>query len=325
VETRTRKTTPTLAALKHTLPRQDFYQAVSLLKRGAWPVKYKTQLGMQFPNRLIERIETTDDHRVALYLSFIGLAGQSGALPEIFSEMLLSRLELKDTALVEFLDIFVHRISELLYQTWQRHRFYAMDESSSKKHQQHPVTELLLSFIGKQSQPKSQTTFRSLWASVAGHMSMHAKTAEGLAVLIGAYCQLPVVVNEYKGSWHVLPEDQCTRLTHDPLKGHNRLGLGTSLGGRVWMVQQQFEIEIGPVMYKTFLGLLPSHEVLKKIQTLVEGYLGRGFDYFVTLRLKESAIPRARLANKRRMNQLGWNTWLGEYQLGCDARVTLTH
>ena len=63
------------------------------------------------------------NNKQALEVSFFGLFGSQGILPQHYTELMLSRLKQKDTSLVDFLDLFNHRLSSLFYRAWEKHQF----------------------------------------------------------------------------------------------------------------------------------------------------------------------------------------------------------
>ena len=79
--------------------------------------------GLSFPPSDISNLQQTDSSgQATMEVRFLGLIGPSGVLPHWFNDLAVSRAQVKDFALVDFLDIFHHRLLTLFYLAWKRSR-----------------------------------------------------------------------------------------------------------------------------------------------------------------------------------------------------------
>ena len=126
-----------LALLQAHPERYGFFQAVRLLLRGAGvpagaraipsgTLRFGTTLGLFFPPNEIASIDRPPwagaDGPQLMRVNFMGLAGPSGVLPRHYTEWLMALRQARDPAARDFLDLFNHRLIELFWRAWARHR-----------------------------------------------------------------------------------------------------------------------------------------------------------------------------------------------------------
>jgi type VI secretion system protein ImpH len=124
-------------------PEFDFFQAVSLLEActpGKKPVGFDSLPNMEairfrvlpsnsFPASAIHEIDSPDREtdQSVMTVTFFGLVGLNGALPRHYTDALLRGLRegkgREKKALLEWLDIFHHRLISLFHRAWAKYRF----------------------------------------------------------------------------------------------------------------------------------------------------------------------------------------------------------
>jgi predicted component of type VI protein secretion system len=57
-----------------------------------------------------------------MVISFLGMIGPQGVLPQHYTQLVIDRVRRKDHALRDFLDIFHHRLVSLFYRAWEKYR-----------------------------------------------------------------------------------------------------------------------------------------------------------------------------------------------------------
>lgn len=129
--------------LYESAPAFDFFQAVCLLEActpGKKPVGLDSLPSMEairfhvlptnsFPASAIHEIEpaTYPDAQASMTVTFFGLVGLNGALPRHYTDALLRGLRegkgRERRALLEWFDIFHHRLISLFHRAWAKYRF----------------------------------------------------------------------------------------------------------------------------------------------------------------------------------------------------------
>lgn len=279
--------------------------------------------------------------RFDMVVPFFGLTGPSGVLPQHYTQLLIDRIRLHDYALRDFLDIFNHRMLSLYYRAWEKYRFYVGYE---KKSWQVRTTELhgpmrqeartalfehcLYSLIGLGTGGlRNRLTFADeALIYYAGLFAHRPRNAVSLQRMLSDYVAVPVSVHQFQGKWLYLnPTDQTSLASAEAPDGMNAsLGQDAIIGERVWSVQDNFRIRIGPLDYSSFCRFMPTGDRLKPLAQLTRTYVGPEFEFDVQPILRARDVPATQLpTGNSQPPRLGWNTWLlsRPMQRDCDDAV----
>lgn len=234
-----------------------------------------------------------------------GLFGPNGPMPLVMTEYVRERAELHgDKALVEFFDLFHHRLIALFYRAWaEAQPTNSLDRPEADSFSRF-VTSLLglhggAGSTGAESVPEHAMLFH------AGHLSRQVRNPEGLARILSSYFQVEATIAEYAAHWMPIPREQQTRL--GALSG-SQLGVDAVAGARVLDRQHHFSIALGPLSYPQYSALLPGRRAHQQLATWVRDYVGLELGWQVTLVLRASEVPACKLGGSQ---QLGWSSWLG--------------
>ncbi len=313
----------------------EFFQAVRLLERlrpGAEPVgrfslptseaaRFRAHPSTVFPASEIQSLRASDSQPTALEVNFMGLFGPQGVLPLYYTELIAERARLKDTALLDFLDIFNHRMISLFYRAWEKYRVPICYERGG----QDSVSDRLLDFIGlgtpglqhRQAVPDDALIFYS------GLLSQQPRSASNLEGLIADYFDVPVEVEQFVGAWYRL--DESTQFCMEDGRDYSeQLGVGAVVGDEVWDTQGRARVKIGPVSIGRYMDFLPSGGAYASLRTMLEFYAGCEIDFEVQLILDRRDVPVCELgASGDRAPRLGWLTWARTAPLSRDPGDTI--
>ncbi len=282
--------------------------------------------------------------RFEMVVPFFGLTGPSGVLPHHYTQLIIDRLRLRDTALRDFLDMFNHRMISLFYRAGEKYRFHVGYEKKSwqvrTEELRGPVSQearialferCLFALIGMGTghlrdrlEPSDEALLH-----YAGVLAHRPRNASSLQRMLADYFEIPVTVQQFQGQWLYLnPPDQTSLPTRELLDGINaRLGVDTIIGERVWSVQDKFRLRIGPLSYHAFCRFMPTGDRLRSLAQLTRLYVGAQFDFDVQPVLRACEVPATQLSSDATpAPRLGWNTWLMScpVQEDCDDAV-FTH
>jgi type VI secretion system protein ImpH len=254
-------------------------------------------------------------------VAFIGLTGMSGILPYHYTETLLQQLKNKNPALLDFLEVFNHRIISLFYRASAKYRLPIQYEKSKLgvlKSSKDDFTRALLSMIGLGT---SQVTNRFLTNDEAllrysGLFSQSVRTSSGLRRMLSEYFGYPVTIDEFQGQWQELLPDLRSRLTSKQYsKGCNVcLGKDAKLGSRGWFMQGKIIINVGPLNPAQFETLAPGSKKLAALKQWVRFYVGIEQDFEINITLRRADLWKKLSTNKSNRPVLGWNSWFGNKQ-----------
>ncbi|MBV9506530.1 MAG: type VI secretion system baseplate subunit TssG [Acidobacteriia bacterium] len=299
--------------------RFDFFQAVRLLEisqsdavcvgrnpdTGCGPVRFLSRVGLDFPASEIHQITKSkdSDSSIEMTVNFLSLAGAFGPLPMPDTELVLNRIRSRDWASKDFLDIFNHRLVELMYRIRKLHRVSLSTVSPERT----PIAQYLYSFFGlgiPAVRNRMGVPDRAL-LHTAGILSQQPRSAAGLERLLACHFQVRVSVRQLVGKWRPLEFTEWTRIGNARGQNH-KLGGGAALGTRFWDQQGAFLVQLGPLGQTEFLDFLPAGSAYRASRELARLYAGPEFDFFFRLTMEAAAVPESRLGRSR----LGWTSWL---------------
>lgn len=319
--------------------RFDYFQAVRLLERLAAPagraavgsdvppeqeaVHFRVQPALRFPAGAIAKTFTPrPDDPPEMWVTFGGLTGADGILPQHYTALVLARQRQKDTTLRDWLDVFHHRVLSLVARAWEKNRWPAVVDRRRREGRtgEDPCTAAGFALAGfgtaglrgRLGVPDDTAVY------YAGLLSRQPRTATGLEQVLSEYFGWPAAVEQYAGQWLYLDAENRAVLPQEPTPGLNtHLGRDVVIGRRVWDVQSRVRVVVGPVDYPGFYSLLPGGEARKPFSDLVRLYLGPELDAEVRVVLDPDAVPWSALEHDEDHGpKLGWNTWVRSHNFG---------
>lgn len=343
---RWRKNTSVIEDLLSEPHRYSFFQTVRLLERallvngaavglqsriqtigGFAPptseiLQFRTKLSLSFPESDVVSIDgnlTDPDARFCrVQTNFLSMAGSSGVLPYHYTEFILQRLKLKDTALAQFLDLFNHRSISLFFQANTKYKIALEPERKQLKKQRSALTttpnQIILGLIGMGTKGLSdRLNFNDdTLLFYSGLLTHKVRSSQGLKQMLADYFQLPVKIQEFIGQWQDLLPDFCTRLASkaEPLGQNAQLSKSAMLGSRGWIAQGKIRIILGPLTKAQFYQFAPGTKALTAMNDMVRFYLGLEHDYEFVIEVNRSDLPNKIQLSKTASPIIGWNTWL---------------
>jgi len=285
----------------------DFFQLARLFKLfniEDQAIKFVSSPTLAFATSDVTSINK-EDEQYNVFITFMGLVGQTGILPDHFTELMLERVALKDKGLQYFLNVFEDRLVKLFYKAWEQSRFFlALEQGEQSKSQK--IINLIHSLTGQPMAIESETE-QNIRLFYSGLYAKKNRPGGALATLLSDYFSLPVKIIENQGKWFQLELNDLTQLSNKRI--NNQLGINAVLGQQVWYIQNQFRIQIGTVNYHTFKRLLPNEPMLKKLRMLVSEYIGMQYQFVLEVIVDATEVPVNKM-QRGQYTQLGWNSWL---------------
>ncbi len=301
--------------------RFSFYRAVSLLEKlepskkrlgetldpREEPVRFSVKPGLSFPPSDISNLQTAEeDGQPRMDVRFMGLIGPSGVLPDWFNDLALARTQAKDFTLVEFLDIFHHRLITLFYLAWKRSRFTVNYRPGAADR----LSGYLLSLVGLGTEglkgriglPEESLLYCS------GLLGRQIPSAAAVESAVRYMAGADAKVHQFIERMIPLEPDDCTQIG----TANSVLGDSAICGGYARECQTKFRIHLGPVPYRQFVRLLPAGDLLKPIFALIRYLVGIEYEFELCVFLKSDDVPGCTLggAVSPEAPRLGWSTWM---------------
>ena len=300
----------------------DFFQAVRVLGwlrpdrspvgRHSHPqseiVRFGSNPILHFPPSAIHALQEAPDGTTTMTVNFMGLIGPQGTLPNYITELIAGRVRVRDTALLDFLNIFNHRLISLFYKAWEKNHFTVAYERDRND----PVTKALFSLIGFGTpgllgrQPVEDESF----IYYSGLFGMLPKSSVALEAMLSDYFDIAVEVVPFVGTWRSLGEpDQCVFGAEVPES--TMLGFGAVVGDEVWDQQSRVRLKLGPLTNERYREFLPTGSSWPELRAIVRSFCGNDLEFEIQLILRREDVPALELRNPSENGLcLGWHTWL---------------
>lgn len=325
--------------------KTDFFQAVKLIElmmrrergeRGAGerthtpgssdepeaePLEFKTNISLRFAPTELAGVDL-EAELPSLTVEFMTLAGVRGPLPLHYTQLVRERNRKGDFALQDFLDLVSHRLVSLLWRIRQKFRIGL----HAGEIEDHDLTKYLMAFTGLLGE-KTQALFDDYsddydpegddlylfshdLAFYAGLFWQHDRSMQGLERILEHHFGFPVQGRACQGEWIELEDDARTALT--TRLGHNKLGVSSIAGRRVWNPQAGFAVDIGPVDWQTFIDLLPIGRRYDAVHRLVNFYSRGAFNFTFNIAVAAEEIhdKRPGVSTQPTGPRLGWTSWV---------------
>jgi type VI secretion system protein ImpH len=299
----------------------DFFQAVRLMNRllpdrevvglfsdpSTEVIRFGAEADFSFPASQIAELKWPEGTQPRMNVNFMGLTGPNGVLPLYYSALICERMRANDTAMLEFFNIFNHRIISLFYRAWEKHHYtvaYERGETDTLSPHLMDLIGLGTSGLGSRLDIRDEALlFRS------GLLSTHTRSAVGLRSLLIDYFDVPVEIEQFIGSWYPIDEEtQCC--FSGTSSDSERLGFGTVVGDEVWDQQSGVRVRLGPLTLKQYLDFLPDGSAHRPLLSLVRFFAGNELSIDVQLILKKEETPSCELGGEGpTAPRLGWLTW----------------
>jgi type VI secretion system protein ImpH len=228
----------------------------------------------------------------------------------VFTEYLLEEARSRNKAGFEFLDIFNERVLGLLYQGRTK-RHLELNVGSPVRH---PIFRALKALMGNLDGPDTSRPISPDEIPLIRHAGLQGVAPRSLSsflVTLRDRTGIRFGGRPFIGSWLKLDSDDISSLGRT--QGHRmktRLGVNSTLGGRVWDQSSCVEIIADELGRADFERLLPGGRYYLLIGRLASQYFQFAIRIILSLQLKDGSEIESRLSGNSEI-QLGINSWLG--------------
>jgi type VI secretion system ImpH/TssG family protein len=244
-------------------------------------------------------------------ISSIGnyISGQNGVLPDGILEWVVNDTKDKSGgALVEFLDIFNHRLQSL------RYAFKALNDNTlaSTSAEFTHIGKFLLALSGNSFESHQRLYDQSPDAliNMAGSLANRRMCLPTIQSLFKAVLGLPLhSMQNLVGRWRDVAEEDHTMLG----QANSSLGSNAALGTRIWDQQAAVGVRIEPLSVKRLRNLVPGGREHPKLISLLQWITDGRVDCQVTLVAQKSLSDSVKLTQRSdKANRLNMLSRLGQ-------------
>ncbi|EKO3782404.1 type VI secretion system baseplate subunit TssG [Vibrio harveyi] len=284
----------------------------SLPKNEKVDLKVNSTLG--YENAQLSNVHRSGNDRLILETNLIGLTGEQGVLPHHYSELAISRQKEGDGAMVDFYDIFNHRLLSLYYRCWQLSQISVQAHEHSKGARS-PLINSLEAVSGHSDH---------LINHYAGLFASRNRSKGALKTIIEDLTGCDVRLHELQGQWLRLSKEEQTRLggKSTPEGQFAQVGRGASIGAKAWNINAAVMIELIPTSTEQVSQLLPNNPYINTVKSLVHEYVGKHKSIKWKLTTRHKYLPKVCIT--KRHGQLGIGTVLSKHKRTEDREITIT-
>ncbi|MFZ7231047.1 type VI secretion system baseplate subunit TssG [Avibacterium avium] len=304
----------------------DPSESLSLLPKDEI-IRLTSLAGLGFPIRDIANLKELPEGTFKLQVSFLGLHGSQSPLPGYYLDSLATEYLHKETKLVDFMDLFNHRLSLLLHQIWRKYRYYINYQTNGTDEYSNRM--FALAGLGYKSIRNKLSVNHSKMLAYAGILSSPARSPEIICNLVSHCFDLEFVSLE---SWCFryveIIEDEQNRLglmkkeAGKPPKGRSCLGENFTLGSRKPNRGSKFELQLNNLSRQEFLSFLPNGENYLPLVTFVSFILKDQFAWDLRLGLAKEQVSGMVLGTEQD-SLLGWTSFIGHPVQEPDVLLTI--
>ncbi|MBY0462151.1 MAG: type VI secretion system baseplate subunit TssG [Alphaproteobacteria bacterium] len=313
------------AMIKHVY-EFDFDQAIQVLEtlnpesiplgEGDDPhkeaIRIKSRVSFSVPPTELDSLQEISDQKPILWINFLSIAGIQGPLPTPYTETVIERTRIKDTAFRDFLDIFNHRFASL----WHRFRKKIIPGLLQKSPEESPIGKTILELSGVSSIPllnKSELNSNIILA-YRDLLWKKSHSSAGLIRIIRSYFKVPAELEQFQGRWIKAKSSEFS-VIGSKVGQFNVLGSNLIMGKMSWDQAAVATIVIGPLNWDQYCSFLPIRNLNKEhhesylpvLERLSYFYSGLDVQFFARFILNRFDIKSSKLNGSF---ALGFNTWL---------------
>jgi type VI secretion system protein ImpH len=312
----------------------QFFQAVRLLHRlfpdrapvgrFARPedevVRFGCNPDLAFAAGELDGLEPSSEGPWKMTVNFMGLVGHMGVLPHHYSRLAMAGVRQRDPALLDFLDLFHHRLIALFYRAWERYRPYVAHELGEEDHLSAHLFDLV--GLGSPLRREGMGPRGAHLLRYVGLLAPQQRSALALQQLLEDYFDVPLEVEQFTGGWYRVSQHARCALDDERPLDSTRLGDGALLGDEVWDPNSKARIVIGPLAIDRYREFLPGGDAYRQLRILTRFFADEEVEFEVKLILRRDEVPPIALGMAEQ-NRLAWSTWLSGDRLGRDASDTV--
>jgi type VI secretion system protein ImpH len=262
---------------------------------------------MSFPAGQIQDVSESPGGRWTMTVNFLGLVGHLGVLPDHYSVLVMRRVQSRDRALLDFLDMFHHRVLSLFYRAMERCRFYAPYERGEED----VLSSRLLDLLGVADASAHQALELEIVELLAyvGLLGPDPRSAMALQQLIEDRFAVPAVVDQFVGGWYNVSSNAQCRVDDAGGAYSQQLGGGALVGDAIWDPQARARIILGPLSRERYDDFLPTGSAYEKLRKVTRFFSNDEVEFQLRLILEREEVPPLRLGADD-YTPLGWGSWI---------------
>ncbi len=277
-------------------------------------INLKASASLGYEHAQLVALKPIANNKLSLETNLIGLTGEQGVMPQHYSELALQRQKQGDRAMVDFYNIFNHRLLSLYYRSWQLSQLTVQARAHARNHRS-PLISCLDTLTGQ---------VNNLSLHYGGLYASPTRSKGALKGILECISGCEVYIHELQGQWIQLPKYEQTRLVSrtNPEGQFSRLGKGASLGSKAWNINAGVTFEFVPKNKSQVEKLLGNSPSLSVVKNTALDFIGGHKHAKWQMTTKHSLLPLVQLSKHH--GQLGIGSVLKRHKRTEDREITIT-
>ena len=265
-------------------------------------LRFKQNAELKFHTGAISKSElNVSQKKLEMFVNFFGLLGTNSPMPYFFTEHIIDMAREGNTSLIDFLDIFQHRMLSFFYRAWAVNQQCVSYENNKEDH----FKEYIYSIISENYQHNRNESSLPEDSKIyySGHLIHAEKKSESVRAILNSYFDVPVTINEFEPFWLDIPDESNFRLGGSSENGC--LGRSTFAGEKTYNCTMKYKIIIGPMKYKKYKSMLPGTLGYRNLIDWLDHCTPHELTWEVQFTLESNEVPY--FDSKA---ALGYSSWL---------------
>lgn len=295
------------------------------LGEGAEPrdelVRFRVAPTLRFPAAAITRAEARLDVDEAdrlerlvwdVEVTFCGLIGSQGVLPQHYTSTCLRREQSRDGALLDLLDLLHQRLVAFFYRAWRKYHLAAAAEVERRAGVAGPGGTLrALAGTATPAAAAATGLDDDATAALAGYLGREVVSAPAIEAAIGALAGCPTSVESFVGRWVPVRAADRGVLGGEPQEDARGLGQGQVLGATAYVADARCRLHLGPLPFAALTHLRPDGAFYGRLARTAARLAGPAVEVEVVQHVaRADARPPVLGGDGTGSGRLGWSAWL---------------
>jgi type VI secretion system ImpH/TssG family protein len=286
------------------------YKGLNNHNFGKTDIMFKSRIDSQSKYYDIHKITKLAFGRIEIHVSFIGLAGIEGSLPDVIVEKFLHSDFKTRKAVESLLYILNHKILSIWYLASKKYNPHCCSCDVSQSTIGNIIASLSCS---KKNMVEESLIHEQFTLSIQELLWRINRSAHGLKIILEDFFDISVTIEQFVGSFTNAEEKLQTTLG-TRIYQYNKLGFNSFIGNKVWNQTSGINIHINNITLNRYRDFVPKiskrdHKpsVLGKMESIIKTYIFEDIKVSIVFHIIEDTKT---LLYLNRTNRLGMDSFI---------------
>ena len=254
----------------------------------------------------VSKVDGIKDGIAEIHVNIGGIAGIDSPIPDAYTEEFLSCDWVTRGALYDYFDIYNSKILALRYAFLKRQNI----ETLSSPIENSVIGNIIFSLSGLECNSHSSDTTipEQFKISVQNLFWRHTRSSAGLKAILESFFKVPIEIRQFEGGFIQAKPGEQMSIGNQGM--HNKLGVTSLLGDKVWDATKGITILIGALDFEQYKKFLPKKSskdqkfsALQKMKEIIRLYVPHGIDVNLHFFLDQCLVKETLLNGDTRLSR----------------------